>query len=113
MTEIRRVLIWGGWLRVSHWSTALSTLVLLFSGWLIGHSPMQAEVALEYHYLAVSVLIFGLALRIALFIKGKEQERLSALFPQLSEITAIKKMLIFYLSMGKQPPPHWYAHNPL
>jgi len=113
MTEIRRVLIWSGWLRASHWSIALSTLVLLFTGWLIAHSPMQAEIALEYHYLAVSVLIFGLVLRIAIFFKGKEHERLPALFPQLAEIKAIKQMLIFYLSLGKQPPPHWYAHNPL
>ncbi|MCW8964520.1 MAG: cytochrome b/b6 domain-containing protein [Gammaproteobacteria bacterium] len=113
MTEIRRVLIWSGWLRVSHWSVALSTLVLLLSGWLIGNSPMQAEIALEYHYLAVSVLVFGLVLRIAIFLRGKDHERLGALFPEASELRAIRQTLVFYLSLGRQPMPHWYAHNPL
>jgi len=113
MTEIRRVLIWSGWLRVSHWSVALSTLVLLSSGWLIGNSPLQAELALEYHYLAVSVLVFGLVLRVAIFFRGKDHERLGALFPGPSEIKAVWQMLVFYLSLGRQPLPNWYAHNPL
>jgi len=113
MTEIRRVLIWSGWLRVSHWSIALSTLVLLFSGWLIGNSPMQADIALEYHYLAVSVLVFGLVLRMAIFFKGKNHERLGALFPEASELRVIRQTLVFYLSLGRQPMPNWYAHNPL
>ena len=78
MKEIRRVLIWSGWLRVSHWSIALSTLILLVSGWLIEHSPMRALIALEYHYIAASILIFGLVVRVVIFIKGKEHERLAA-----------------------------------
>jgi len=113
MAEIRRVLIWSGWLRVSHWSIAFSTLVLLVSGWLIAHSPMRALIALEYHYIAVSVLIFGLALRITLFFKGKNHERLAALFPDPTELKAIRQTLLFYLTLGKQPLPNWYAHNPL
>ena len=113
MKEIRRVLIWGGWLRVSHWSVALSTLVLIVTGWLIGYSPMQAGSALEYHYLAVSVLVFGIVLRIAIFFRGSDHERLPALFPQPSEFRAIRQTLLAYLTLGKQPLPHWYAHNPL
>jgi Ni/Fe-hydrogenase 1 B-type cytochrome subunit len=113
MAEIRRILIWSGWLRASHWAIALSTLVLLATGWLIGHSPMQADIALEYHYLAVSLLVFGLALRIVIFFRGKEHERLPALFPQAGELRQIKQVLLFYLSLGKRPLPHWYAHNPL
>jgi len=113
MKEIRRVLIWSGWLRVSHWSIALSTLVLLVTGWLIEHSPMRELIALEYHYIAASVLIFGLAVRMVIFFKGKVHERLAALFPEASEINAIKQMLVFYLSMVRQPTPRWYAHNPL
>ena len=112
MKEIRRVLIWSGWLRASHWAVALSTLVLIFTGLLISYSPMQAEPALEYHYLAVSVLVFGIALRIAIFFRGAEHERLPALFPQPSELKAIKQTLLAYLTLGKQPLPHWYAHNP-
>ena len=112
MTEIRRVLIWSGWLRLSHWSIALSTLVLMLTGWLIAHSPLVALQALEYHYMAVSVLIFGLLLRVLMFIRGQQHERLSALFPDASEIRPIKQTLLFYLSLAKQPLPDWYAHNP-
>jgi Ni/Fe-hydrogenase 1 B-type cytochrome subunit len=113
MSEIMRVLIWSGWLRLSHWALALSTLVLMVTGWLIANSPMIADVALEYHYMAVAVLIFGFILRILIFIRGQPHERLTALFPQASEIRSIKQTLLFYLSMAKQPLPHWYAHNPL
>jgi Ni/Fe-hydrogenase 1 B-type cytochrome subunit len=113
MKEIRRVLIWSGWLRVSHWSIALSTMVLLVTGWLIEHSPMRALIALEYHYIAASILIFGLVVRMVIFFKGKNHERLAGLFPEANEIKAIKQMLVFYLSMVRQPIPHWYAHNPL
>lgn len=113
MVEIRRILIWSGWLRTSHLAIAVSTLILLLTGWLIANSPMQAEVALEYHYLAVSVLLFGLALRIAIFFRSQPHERLAALFPRGNEIQSIKQVLLFYLSLGKRPLPHWYAHNPL
>ena len=113
MAEIRRILIWSGWLRLSHWALALSTLVLLISGWLIANSPLQATQALEYHYLATSVLIFGLVLRIAIFVRGKPHEKLAALFPQPGEFSGIKQTTMFYLSMARRPLPHWYAHNPL
>ena len=112
MTEIRRVLVWSGWLRLSHWTLALSVLVLIATGWTIGNSPMVAADALEYHYLAASAMIFALALRVLVFIRGKPHERLSALFPQPSEFSAIKQTFIFYLSLAKQPLPNWYAHNP-
>ena len=113
MTGIRRILIWSGWLRLSHWAITLSTFVLLTSGWLIANSPMHAETAVEYHYLAVSLLIFGMVLRIAIFIRGKPHEQLAALFPQPAEFRGIKQTLLFYLTMAKQPLPGWYAHNPL
>lgn len=112
MTEIRRVLIWSGWLRLSHWTLALSVLVLIATGWAISNGPMVAADALEYHYLAASVMIFALVLRVLVFIRGKPHERLAALFPELSEFNAIKQTFIFYLSLAKQPLPNWYAHNP-
>jgi len=113
MTEIRRVLIWSGWLRLSHWVIALSSAALLISGWLIANSPIHATAAVEYHYLAASGLIFGLVLRAIMFFRGKPHEQLSALFPQPDEFRAIKQTLFFYLSLAKQRLPRWYAHNPL
>ena len=57
---IKRVLVWSGWLRLSHASIALAVAVLLLTGWLIVESPSLAGLALDLHYLASSLLIFGL-----------------------------------------------------
>ena len=34
-TEVRRVLVWPGVVRVTHWAMVLSLLVLLPTGWLL------------------------------------------------------------------------------
>ncbi len=109
----KRVLVWSGWLRLSHASIGLAVLVLLFTGWLIAESPSLADSALDLHYLASSFLIFGLVVRIVLFFAGKEHERLSALFPASTELTPMVKTLRFYISLGKSPLPGWYSHNAL
>jgi len=110
---IKRVLVWSGWLRLSHACTGFAVLVLLFTGWLIAESPSLAESALELHYLVSSLLIFGLVVRIVLMFAGKQHERLPGLFPASSELNAMVKTLRFYISLGKSPMPGWYAHNSL
>ncbi|TNF99422.1 MAG: cytochrome b/b6 domain-containing protein [Gammaproteobacteria bacterium] len=110
--EYKRVLVWSGWLRTSHWSTALSVLVLLATGWLISNAPSVAESALDIHYYAASFLLFGLSVRVILFITGKAHERFAGLIPDSSDIRNMGKMLRFYLSFGRLPLPRWYAHNP-
>jgi len=110
---IKRVLVWSGWLRISHASIGLAVLVLLLTGWLIAESPSLAESALDLHYLASSFLIFGLIIRVVLMFVGKEHERLPGLFPASSELSAMAKTFRFYISLGKSPMPGWYAQNPL
>jgi len=110
---IKRVLVWSGWLRISHASIGLAVLLLLFTGWLIAESPSLADSALDLHYLASSFLIFGLVVRIVLMFAGMEHERLPGLFPASSELYAIAKTFRFYISLGKSPMPGWYAQNPL
>ena len=110
---IKRVLVWSGWLRLSHACIGFAVLVLLFTGWLIAESPSLAESALELHYLVSSLLIFGLVVRIVLMFAGKQHERLPGLFPASSELNAMAKTLRFYISLGKSPMPGWYAHNSL
>jgi len=110
---IKRVLVWSGWLRISHASIGLAVLVLLFTGWLIAESPSLAESALDLHYLASSFLIFGLVVRIVLMFVGVEHERLAGLFPASSELYAMARTFRFYISLGKSPMPGWYAQNPL
>lgn len=111
--EYKRVLVWSGWLRLSHWALGPATLVLLLTGWLLAESPSLAESALDIHNLAAGVLVCGLIVRIVLMFIGQENERLMALIPASSEFRAIAETLRFYASFGKTPLPRWYAQNPL
>ena len=114
MTEqIRRVAVWGGWLRLAHWCLAGSTLLLLATGWLIAGSPAVAQSAADIHYLGAGVLVFALALRILLGLFGNGAERFEHLLPRASEFAAMRASLLFYLSLGRAPLPNWFAHNPL
>jgi Ni/Fe-hydrogenase 1 B-type cytochrome subunit len=109
----RRVPVWGGWFRLAHWSIALSTLILMITGWLIAESPSLAEGAGELHLVTASVLIFGLLLRSLLMFVGKPHEQLTGLIVEASEFKTIIETARFYLSLGKTTLPNWYAQNPL
>ena len=113
MAYIEKVLIWSGWLRLSHAAVGGATLTLLATGWLIAHAPTLAEQAADYHYLAAGVLVFGLGLRAFLMFWGGRVERLDQLMPDDKEWGAVAETARFYLGMGKAPLPRWYAHNPL
>ena len=111
--QIRRVLVWSGWLRFTHAALALSTLVLLCTGWLVASSPTLAAAASDVHYLAASVLIAALLLRFFLGVAGKGSDRFEHLLPRRSEFSGMRASLLFYLTLGKAPLPNWFAHNPL
>jgi Ni/Fe-hydrogenase 1 B-type cytochrome subunit len=111
--NIRRVLVWSGWLRVTHWALAVSTLVLATTGWLIAQTPSVADAAADVHYMAASLLLFGLALRGFLGLFGQGPERFVHLLPGPSEWRALRSSALFYLSVGRAPRPNWYAQNPL
>ncbi len=113
VNNCKKVLIWSGWFRLSHWSLAVSTLLLMLTGWLMTNSPYLHNPALAYHNIAAGFFVFGLLLRLVLFFSGKNQQTLSALIPAGQDIDAIKAMLRFYITLGKAPLPNWYAQNPL
>lgn len=113
MAGCKRVLIWSGWLRLGHAGIGLSVPLLLLSGWLIAESPSLYALALDLHYLGAAILLFGLIVRAAVLLRGKEHERLAALVPTRAELAAIAGTLRCYISMGRLPLPAWYAHNPL
>jgi len=113
VARIEKVLIWGGWLRLSHLAIGLSTLVLLGSGWLIESAPSLEAGAIDTHYLAAGVLLSGLALRLVLMFAGSPVERIGQLMPDDDEWRAVRDTLMFYLSFGRGQLPRWYAHNPL
>ncbi len=111
--QIRRVPVWSGWLRFTHGIVAFAVLLMLATGWLIGHSPTVAEDALDIHYLGASLLLFAIAVRGYLGFFGKGAERFEHMLPRAAELPAIRASLLFYLSLGKAPLPNWFSHNPL
>jgi len=104
--------IWSQWLRLSHWTLALSTFVLMATGWLVHHTPSVAQAASDWHYIAGSIFTLGLALRIWVLFSDKLMGRWRFLLADL-ELKKMLQMLKFYLSFGNSTLPRWYAHNPL
>jgi Ni/Fe-hydrogenase 1 B-type cytochrome subunit len=111
--EFKRVLVWSGWLRLSHWSTALATVGLLLTGWRLGEGPANPPVIMDVHYYCASLLAAGLLLRLVLMFVGKPHERLGGLLPARTELRSILDTLRFYLSLGQAPVPRAFAQNPL
>jgi Ni/Fe-hydrogenase 1 B-type cytochrome subunit len=108
---LQRREIWSKWLRLSHWTLALSTLALMATGWLVRHTPSVAQAAADWHYIAGSIFTLGLALRIWVLFSDKLMGRWQFLLADL-EPKKMLQMLQFYLSLGKSTLPRWYAHNP-
>lgn len=113
MNDFQRVSVWSQWMRLAHWSIALSVLTLAATGWLVGSAPSVAVGAADLHGYAASVLMAGLALRIWLLFADKGVGGWEGLVPARANLPAMKQMLVFYLTLGKAPLPNWYAHNPL
>ena len=110
---IHRTLVWSGKLRLAHWALALSTLVLIATGWLIPAAPSIVETASDWHYLAAAVFTAALVLRLWLLISDKKSAGLVALMPGKKSASGMVQMLRFYITLGKAPLPAWFAHNPL
>ncbi len=111
--EIKRVTVWGGWLRLSHLLIGLPTLMLLATGKLIQNSPMLATDAADIHYYAAGFMAIGLLIRVVLMFIGQANERIGNLIPKASELRLIGETARFYALLGKAPLPRWYAQNPL
>lgn len=114
MTEhITRLLVWSRWLRITHWTLALCTLILLTTGWLMKSFPDQNSTASDVHFVASSLLIAALAVRFWMLLFGRSNEQWGALVPDPHRMKQAGEVLAFYLSLGKSPLPKWYTHNPL
>ena len=110
--EIRYVLVWSGWLRLSHWLIALGVLFQISSAWAISHTQPDDAFWQDWHIIIGQVVLIALGLRaILLFFPGSSHWR--TFIPDRSRLRAILQMLKFYLSLTRFPLPNWYAHNPL
>ncbi len=110
---IRREMVWSKALRLCHWSLALSTLVLLFTGWLVTWAPERSAQVDDVHYVAAAVLLAALLVRLWLLFLGSGVAGYRVLLPNRHRLRQGWEVLRSYLTLGKLPLPRWYAHNPL
>jgi len=110
--NIRYVLIWSGWLRLSHWLIAAGVIFQVVSAWALAHDDANYAIWLDWHLIAGQIILMALALRVVLlFFPGSSNWR--AFIPEKSQLQAMIQMIKFYLSLARFPLPNWYAHNPL
>lgn len=118
-TEVRRVLVWPGVVRVTHWVIAASTLVLIATGWLlqtglVASAELHERLVQGLHQPAGHAFALALAVRLAyLFAASREVARWRALIPDAAARDGMRETLRFYSSLGSGHLPRYYAHNPL
>jgi len=111
---IRRQAVWSGRLRFTHWVIALTSLLLLASGWLLSaDNRVPAPGFHPVHATAGYVLGLALCVRVWLLIFGRGPEHWRDLIPRATQLRSAGAMLRFYLTGGRAPLPAYYAHNPL
>jgi Ni/Fe-hydrogenase 1 B-type cytochrome subunit len=110
---INRVHVWSRWLRLAHWSLALSIFGLLASGWLAAKDPVLFASALDYHFIFAALMLPALLLRFYLLFAGKGTDHLHDCELDSLKIVQAWEVIRFYLTLGRSPLPKWYSHNPL
>jgi len=106
--------IWTGQLRFSHWIMAIAVVGLLVTGWLQQHVVQYFQIALDYHYILAYTLVLAVGLRLYLLVSSPASASSWRDFvPNRHSMKQAIAMLRFYVSFGRSPLPHWYAHSPL
>ena len=109
---IKYVLVWSGWLRLSHWVIAFGVLFQITSAWAIRMNPPNYQFWYDWHLIVGQIILVAISLRvILLFTDGASNWR--SFVDYRSQFKAIIQMIKFYLSFTRFPLPNWYAHNPL
>jgi Ni/Fe-hydrogenase 1 B-type cytochrome subunit len=117
-TEVRRVRVWPGVIRVTHWAMMLSLLVLMPTGWLLTTGLIAGDELYELlrhrlHEPAGHLLAVALAVRLVyLVIGGNSVSGWRALVPSGPQLAAMREALRFYSALGSGRLPAYYAHNP-
>lgn len=106
--------IWTGKLRFSHWIMAIAVVGLLVTGWLQQNVVQYFQIALDYHYIFAYALTLAVGLRLYLLVSSPASAaNWRDLIPSRRSMKQAMAMLRFYVSFGRTPLPHWYAHSPL
>lgn len=109
--NIKRVQIWTGWLRLSHWLIACGVIFQTMSAWAVRQPAADHAFWHDWHIMVGQILIIALLLRlIMLFFPGSGNW--SSFLPSKTDFAGIRQMIRFYVSFARYPLPNWYAHNP-
>ena len=110
---INRVHVWSRWLRLAHWSLAVSICGLLATGWLLDKDPILFASARDYHLIFAALMLPALLVRLYLLFAGKGTDRLQDCELDRLKMVQAWEDIRFYLTLGRAPLPKWYGHNPL
>lgn len=110
--NIKYILVWSGWLRLSHLGIVFGVLFQITSAWAIKKDYANYDFWYDWHIMVGQLMLIVIFLRIILlFTEGASNWR--SFFNYKSQLNAIIQMIKFYLSFARLPLPNWYAHNPL
>jgi Ni/Fe-hydrogenase 1 B-type cytochrome subunit len=116
--QVRRVRVWPGVLRITHWTMALTVIVLLLSGWLLKSGLVLSDRLYDFlleqlHLPAGHLLGVALAVRLFYLLRDTDIGGFSALLPSRSSWPGILTGLRFYTSFARSEPPRYYGHHPV
>jgi Ni/Fe-hydrogenase 1 B-type cytochrome subunit len=93
---------------------SIAVIGLLLTGWLLQNVVHYLQIALDYHYILAYALSIALVLRLFLLMSSPASAAgWHDLVPNKDGLYKALAMLRFYVSFGRTPLPHWYAHSPL
>jgi Ni/Fe-hydrogenase b-type cytochrome subunit len=122
--DYRWVALWGIPLRVMHWASALSIVVLAVTGLYIGKpyfvngGDTGAHFLMGWvrfvHFLAAAILVMTAIVRAYWLFAGNQYERLRALFPfsRKDQVNLIKQAKA-YATLRMETAPVYLGHNPM
>ncbi len=110
--KIMSRVVWSKGIRLAHWLLALSTLVMMVTGWLISNAPSIAQISSEYHHLVAVLFAVILGYRLLLlFIPSSGAGYWKNMLTAWPKFDYFKKMGLFYLTFGRSALPQWFSHN--
>ena len=124
LPEYRWVYLWKWPLRVTHWISAITITVLIFTGFYIGapyfttwgepSSHFLMGWARFLHFSAAALIVAAAILRVYWLFAGNKWARWNALLPVRAEDWRnLWRTVKYYLLVRQEWMPHYLGHHPL
>lgn len=110
--NIRHVLVWSGWVRLTHWLIACGVLFLFASAWALELGASDYEFWRDWHMICGQMVLLAVVGRLILMFILPGSAHWTSFLPDRAQLAAMGQMVKFYLSFARFPLPNWYAHNP-